>query len=60
MSSLLGWCLSCSCSIACLTQSMRGLFALSLFGSTAIHSIPLPAGTVLFGRCGTFVVTLSL
>jgi len=34
--------------------------ALSLFGSIAIHCIPLPDGTVLVGHCGTFVVTLVL
>ena len=34
--------------------------ALSLVGSIAIHSIPLPAGAVLVGHCGTFLVTLIL
>jgi len=34
--------------------------ALSLVGNIAIHCIPLPAGTVLIGHFGTFVVTLSL
>jgi len=37
-----------------------GGVALSLVGSIAIHSIPLPAGTVLVGHCGTLVVTLIL
>ena len=55
---LLGLCVSCRCSTACLTQSMRGILALSLVGSIAIHCIPLPAGTVLVGHCGTFVVTV--
>jgi hypothetical protein len=50
----------CRCSIVCLTQSMCGFLAQSLAGRIAIHCIPILAGTVLVGHCGTFVVTLSL
>ena len=58
---LVGWCVSIRCSIACLTQSMGVFFlALSLVGSIAIHCIPLPAGTVLVGHYGTFVVTVCI
>jgi len=57
---LLGWFVSCSGSIVSLTQSMQVFLALSLVGSIAIHCIPLPAGTLLVGHCGTFVVTFGL
>ena len=47
--------------VLCVSLSLSAVFlALSLVNSIAIHCIPLPAGTVLVGHCGTFVVTLSL
>ena len=56
----LGWCVPCRCSITSLTQPIHSYLALSPVGSVATHCIPLPAGAVLVGHCGTFVVTLSL
>ena len=43
---LSSWCVSCRCSIVCL--SLCAVFWHSLVGSIAIHCFQLPAGTTCF------------